>query len=98
MTSQEEKTNPDREKTDLANFWGGIWPIPSPHSTQSIDKPLVPISIPFLVLPREIRDIMYRHLLSTKYTKYTVTIPEVVGAVPFLRGSRLTWQSGLNQS
>ena len=50
---------------------------------QPVRVPLVPMSIPFLTLPREVRDIIYRHLLSTKYTKHMSTVSTIVGAVVF---------------
>lgn len=41
---------------------GQCWNLPTP-------VPLIPMSIPFLALPRELRDMIYRYLLSIKYTK-----------------------------
>ena len=49
---------------------------------QAAGTPPVPMS---LTLPREVRDMIYRYLLSTKYTKQLMIKLTLVGAVVFLQ-------------
>ena len=49
---------------------------------QAAGTPLVPMS---LTLPREVRDMIYRYLLSAKYTKQLMITLTLVGAVVFLQ-------------
>ena len=90
-------TSADEGNTDSAELWSSRFrhsgPPPEPPSTMT----LVPMSIPFLTLPRELRDIIYRHLLSTKRTKDYSREPSRVSAFNFLRVSKLTADSGLGE-
>lgn len=73
---------PSSEWEACADAWG----VDLPATMPLVTTPLVPMSIPFLALPRELRDMIYRHLLSTKYTKSGYIEPEIVRLAHFLRG------------
>lgn len=67
---------------------------PEPPATMT----LIPMSIPFLSLPRELRDMIYRHLLCTKYTKGVSETPSMVCTNRVGHAASLTERQGLNAS
>lgn len=70
--------------------WGDEEDVDPPATMPLVSTPLIPTSISFLILPREIRDMIYRHLLSTRYTESVYIEPEVVRAINFFGGPILT--------
>lgn len=59
--------------------------------SQPVTMPSVTMSIPFLTLPRELRDVIYRYLLSINYTKHLFgRFPRIVSSFGFADVARLT--------
>ena len=52
--------------------------------------PLLPMSIPFLSLPRELRDKIYRYLLSIKYIRWIYRAAREVSRIRFVDAALLT--------
>ena len=75
MASQEEALTSENTHTGIADIWDIDARSHTPHLLQSATKSSIATSISFLTLPREIRDIIYRYLLSTKYTKRASIYP-----------------------
>ena len=73
MASREEAPTSANTYIGIADICGMDTCSQTPHLVQSATKSSIATSIPFLTLPREVRDIIYRYLLSTKYTKYVST-------------------------
>ena len=90
MASQEEGPTSENEHTSIADEWGKDACGHIPHLIQSFPKSSIATSISFLNLPRELRDIIYRHLLSTKYTKHVVREPSMVSTLLIFDAARLT--------
>ena len=76
-----------------ADSWDTICPIPQPITITD----LVPMTLPFLTLPRELRDIIYRYLLSTKYTKNVFRESKKASVADFITVPRLTRKLVLNE-
>ena len=81
MASQEEAPTSENLHAGIADDWGKGARDQSSDLIQSFTKSSIATSISFLTLPRELRDIIYRHLLSTKYTKHVVYDTPVVSAL-----------------
>lgn len=80
--------------TDTADVWHKDLLRSSRLLEQS--APIVPMSIPFLTLPREIRDMIYRYLLSTEYTKQVYREAFVVSTLRSIDAVRLIQCLGLD--
>lgn len=70
---------------------------PRPLPQSLITTALIPMTIPFLTLPRELRDMIYRYLLSTKFTKEVLRECEKASVAYFIMVPRLTRKLVLNE-
>ena len=69
MASQDETLTSENTHKGIADIWDVDARSHTPPLAQSTTKSSIATSISFLSLPREIRDMIYRYLLSTEYTK-----------------------------
>ena len=90
MAAQEETLTSENTHTDIADKCGKDARGHDPQLIQYTTKSSIAKSVSFLSLPRELRDIIYRHLLSTKYTKRVVCGTSIVSTFLIVDTVRLT--------